>query len=69
MNVVNHLVRKGFDHITFTWLPWAPAGGGGKGALAPPLGILKNDVIYCRPTKYTKIFAPALGDRNTYTVI
>ena len=40
----------------------------GRGALAPPLEFEKNDVIYCRPTNYPKIFVRAFGARTRYTI-
>ena len=43
--------------------------GGARGALAPPPGIWKSDVICCRPTKYPKIFARAYGARTRYIIL
>ena len=44
-----------------------PQGGGARGTLTPlPLKVEKYGVICCRPTKYPKIFARALGARNSY---
>ena len=45
----------------FKWDHGRPQGGA-RGAL--PSGIRHIDVIYCRPTKYPKIFARAIGARH-----